>query len=78
VAVRTVAVTRATVTSSVTGSGNAASSVSTPVSFQTAGTVTAVNVKPGDTVTSGEVLATIDPTSARSTLQTAKDQLAGA
>lgn len=75
VAVRTVAVTRATVTSSVTGSGNAASSASTPVSFQTAGTVTAVNVKPGDTVTLGEVLATVDPTSSKASLQTARAQL---
>lgn len=75
VAVRTVAVTRATVTSSVTGSGNAASSASTPVSFQTAGTVTAVNVKAGDTVTLGEVLATIDPTSSKASLRTAQAQL---
>lgn len=75
VAVRTVAVSRGTVTSSVTGSGNAASSLSTPVSFQTSGTVTAVNVKAGDTVTLGEVLATVDPTSSRSSLRTAQAQL---
>lgn len=75
VAVRTVAVSRGTVTSSVSGSGNAASSLSTPVSFQTSGTVTAVNVKAGDTVTLGEVLATVDPTASKSSLQTAQAQL---
>ncbi|MFC4950509.1 biotin/lipoyl-binding protein [Pseudonocardia sp. GCM10023141] len=78
VAVRTAAVTRGTVTASVTGSGNTASSASTPVSFQTTGIVTAVNVKAGDTVTLGEVLATIDPAAANATLATAKAQLAGA
>ncbi|MCH6170837.1 HlyD family efflux transporter periplasmic adaptor subunit [Pseudonocardia alaniniphila] len=78
VAVRTAAVVRGAVTSSVTGSGNTESSVSTPVGFQAQGTVTAVTVKAGDTVTLGEVLATVDPTSAKGSLETARAQLASA
>src|ERR1700754_2744007 len=78
VAVRTAAVVRGTVTSSVTGSGNTESSVSTPVSFQAQGTVTAVKVKAGDTVPLGEVLATVDPASANGSLKTAQAQLASA
>jgi HlyD family secretion protein len=75
---RTAQVTRGTVTSSVTGSGNAASSLSTPVSFQSTGTVLTVDVKPGDTVTLGQTLATIDPASAGASLRTAQAQLDGA
>src|SRR5690242_1327619 len=60
VPVRTAVVTRGDVTATVTGSGNTDSQLSTPVSFLTDGTVTAVNVKPGDTVTVGQVLATVD------------------
>ena len=79
VAVRTVAVTRGTVTASVTGSGNTASSVSTPVNFQgNGGTVTAVDVVPGEKVTLGEVLATVDPGTAQNGLRTAQAQLANA
>jgi multidrug efflux pump subunit AcrA (membrane-fusion protein) len=75
---RTVAVTRGTVTASVTASGNSESSLATPVSFVTNGVLTAVNVKPGDVVTTGEVLATIDPASAQTTLDSARAQLANA
>jgi len=68
---RTATVTRANVTATVTGSGNTESSLSTPVQFQTSGTVTAVNVKPGDTVTLGQVLATVDPASKNEALRSA-------
>ena len=78
VVARTAAVTRGTVTSSVTGSGNTESSLSTPVSFQTNGTITTVNVKAGDPVVLGQVLATIDPTTSKASLQTAQAQLDGA
>ena len=54
--VRTAVVTRGDVTATVTGSGNAASQASVPASFATDGTVTAVDVKAGDTVTAGQVL----------------------
>ena len=75
---RTVAVTRGTVTASVTASGNSESSVATPVSFVTNGVLKTVDVKPGDVVTTGQVLATIDPASAQTTLDTALAQLANA
>jgi multidrug efflux pump subunit AcrA (membrane-fusion protein) len=75
---RTAVVTRGAVTASVTGSGNAASQVSTPVSFESTGFVKEVDVKPGDTVTLGQVLATIDPASAQASLRTAQAQLDGA
>ena len=76
--VRTVAVSRGTVTATVSGSGNTASSLATPVSFLTNGTVTAIDVKPGDVVTAGQILATVDPAGADATLRTAQAQLAGA
>ena len=75
---RTVAVTRGTVTASVTASGNSESSLATPVSFVTSGVLKTVDVVPGDIVTTGEVLATIDPASAQTTLDTALAQLANA
>ncbi len=75
---RTAVVTRGAVTASVTGSGNAASQTSTPVSFESTGFVKEVHVKPGDTVTLGQVLATIDPDSAQAGLRTAQAQLDGA
>src|SRR3954468_7688305 len=71
VPVRTAVVTRGDVTATVTGSGNAASQTSIPASFPTDGTVTAVNVKAGDTVTRGEVLATVDTRPSQESLQTA-------
>src|SRR5512144_922050 len=57
---RTVTVSRGTVTAAVTGSGNAASSLSTPVNFVTAGTVTSIKIKAGETVRLGQVLGTVD------------------
>ena len=76
--VRTVAVTRGTVTASVSGSGNTESSLSTPVNFVNTGIVKSITVNPGDTVTVGQVLATIDPTSANDTLRSAQATLASA
>jgi HlyD family secretion protein len=72
---RTVAVTRGTVTAAVTATGNSESSLATPVSFVTNGVLKTVDVKPGDTVTTGQVLATIDDASARTTLATSQAQL---
>ncbi|MGI5131881.1 efflux RND transporter periplasmic adaptor subunit [Pseudonocardia sp. CA-107938] len=75
---RTAVVTRGSVTASVNGSGNAASQASTPVSFTSTGVVREVDVKAGDTVALGQVLATIDPDTAQASLRTAQAQLAGA
>src|SRR5207247_2508856 len=52
--------TTGTVVSSVSISGSVASSSVNELSFGGSGTVTAVNVVPGDKVTAGQVLATID------------------
>ena len=76
--VRTAVVTRGDVTATVTGSGNAASQASVPASFATDGTVTAVDVKAGDTVTAGQVLATVDPAASKEGLRTAQAALDGA
>ncbi|TWF76057.1 HlyD family secretion protein [Pseudonocardia hierapolitana] len=75
---RTATVSRGDVTATVTGSGNAESSLRTPVSFEGSGTVTSVAVEPGDTVTLGQTLATIDDADAHAQLRTAEAQLAGA
>ncbi len=75
---RTATVTRGDVTALVTGSGNAESSLRTPVSFEGSGTVTSVLVEPGDTVTLGQPLATIDDAAAQAELRTAEAQLASA
>jgi multidrug efflux pump subunit AcrA (membrane-fusion protein) len=75
---RTATVTRGDVTALVTASGNAESSLRTPVSFEGSGTVTSLNVKPGDTVALGQTLATIDDADAQDKLRTAQAQLAGA
>jgi HlyD family secretion protein len=71
---RTVVVNRGEVTALVTGSGNTGPSLSTPVSFGTTATVTAVKVKAGDTVKAGQVLATVDDTAVRASLRTARAQ----
>ena len=70
--------TTGTVVSSVSVSGSVASSVVDELSFGTSGTVTAVNVVPGATVTSGEVLATIDDSAQQVQLETAKANLESA
>ncbi len=70
--------TTGTVVSSVNLSGSVASSTVEELSFGTSGTVTAVNVAPGDTVTTGQVLATIDDSSLRSQLETAQANLVAA
>ncbi len=74
---RTVPVTRGTVTAAVTATGNAESSLITPVSFVTQGVLTSVAVAPGDHVTRGQLLASIDGADARTTLRTAQAQLDG-
>ncbi|MET0911024.1 MAG: biotin/lipoyl-binding protein [Ilumatobacteraceae bacterium] len=53
-------VTTGTFTSAVSAEGTVAAAESEDLSFGSSGTVTAVNVAVGDTVTAGQVLATID------------------
>ena len=57
---RTVAVTRGSVTSTVNGTGNLASTTVTTVNAAATGTLTSLAVTPGDVVKKGQVLARID------------------
>jgi HlyD family secretion protein len=56
----TVVVTRGTLVSSITGSGTIAAEQSLDLAFQGAGTVTAVPVSAGDTVSAGQTLVQLD------------------
>ena len=69
-AIRTSAVTRGTVRSAVTGTGSVVPAAQVNVGFRTGGQLTEVDVKVGDHVTKGQVLAKIDTRS----LQIALDQ----
>jgi multidrug efflux pump subunit AcrA (membrane-fusion protein) len=75
---RNATVTRGTLTASISGSGNTASAAQVGVDFTNSGTLTAVDVKVGQHVRTGQVLATIDPGSARQDLAAAEAQLATA
>lgn len=75
---RTVAVVRGTVTASVTASGSLASATTAAPTFATSGIVTEINVKVGDKVKKGAVLAKVDDTTARRQLTAARSNLAAA
>ena len=75
---RTATVARGTVQSSVSASGNVGVATSAAANFATSGTLQAVDVKVGDHVKVGEVLAKIDPRSAQDALQSAEANLAEA
>ena len=73
------------VQSSVTGSGNVAAGDDVDVNFQTSGTLAEVYVSAGQHVSKGQLLATLDPTSAQlavdqaqASLNAAEDQLTAA
>ena len=61
-----------TIQTTVSGTGQVASSQELTVYPQVSGTVLSVNVKDGDTVSKGEVLATLDSTNAYYSLENAK------
>jgi multidrug efflux pump subunit AcrA (membrane-fusion protein) len=73
-----VTVTRGALTNDVSAEGTVAAAQTDDLSFSSAGTVTAVNVKAGDPVTAGEVLATIDSASLQSSVASAASTLARA
>jgi macrolide-specific efflux system membrane fusion protein len=73
-----VAVTSGTVANTVSADGTVAAADTDDLSFGTSGTVTAVNVAAGDTVTAGEVLATIDSADLQSTVTSATSTLVDA
>lgn len=68
-AARVVAVSKGTVRATVSGSGSLASPSDAGLDFVTGGTLTEVDVKPGDKVRKGQVLARVDATDAKAALQ---------
>lgn len=75
---RSVAASLTTLEKSVSTTGTLTPAVQESVNFAASGTVTAVNVKAGDTVTAGQVLATIDTLSLNADVLSAKATLASA
>jgi macrolide-specific efflux system membrane fusion protein len=69
---RTVAVAQGTVTATVSADGSVESASSMSADFATPGTVTAIAVKVGDLVASGQTLATVDATDVQADLSAAK------
>lgn len=75
---RTATATLGTVTQSLSLTGNLAPLGESDLNFGSAGRVTAVNVQPGQSVTAGQVLATIDTTSLSAALTQAQATLSSA
>ncbi len=75
---RNVTVSTGAVSETVSASGSVASANTAAASFVTSGTVTEVDVKVGDTVAKGQVLAKVDAAAANDSLATAKANLAAA
>ena len=71
----TAPVQRTSITSGVSATGSLTSITEQNIGFVTGGQLTAVNVKVGDRVTAGQVLATIDPFAAQQSLDEARGQL---
>jgi HlyD family secretion protein len=71
----TVPVQRTSITSGVSATGSLTALTEQNIGFTTGGQLTAVNVKVGDRVTAGQVLATIDPFAAQQSLDQARGQL---
>ena len=78
VPIRTATVDRGTVTSVVSGTGSLLPAGRMTVNFKTAGTLTEVDVRVGDKVTTGQVLAKIDSSTQQATLAQAQASLAAA
>jgi len=77
--VRTATVSQGDVTAAVSATGNITSAMNLGVSFtDCAGALTAIDVKPGQVVTQGQPLATVDPTKAQTALANAQSLLAAA
>jgi RND family efflux transporter MFP subunit len=75
---RTVTATRGDVSSTVTASGTVERAGVVELAFTSGGTITSVDVEPGDSVVSGDVLATVDDTAALQQLASAESSLAQA
>ncbi|HEY3842659.1 MAG TPA: efflux RND transporter periplasmic adaptor subunit [Acidimicrobiales bacterium] len=74
----TVSVTTGTITQEVGASGTIAPASQASLNFAVSGTVTAVNVKAGQTVTAGETLATLSTSALQSEVDAAQAQLTSA
>ena len=74
----TATVSKGSVLSSVSATGNASAATQLSLSFQTSGTVTEIDVAPGQVVTAGQVLAKITNASQQDALTSAKASLASA
>ena len=74
----TVAVTSGTIQQTVTSSGTIQPASQANLNFAVSGTVTAVDVKAGQTVTAGQVLATVDTTALSEEVSAAEAQLTAA
>ena len=72
---RAVPVTQGAVTSTVSASGSVESAATAGATFATAGTVTEIDVRVGDAVKTGQVLAKVDPTTAQEQLTAAQANL---
>ncbi len=72
----TATVERGTVLSSVTATGNVSAATQLSLNFSSSGTVTEIDVAPGQHVSAGQVLAKIDDTSAQASLRGAQQTLA--
>lgn len=75
---RTVTASRGDVSSTVTASGTVERAGVVELAFTSGGTITSVDVEPGDSVVSGDVLATVDDTAALQQLASAESSLAQA
>lgn len=75
---RTVTVVRGDITATVTASGTVERAGVVELAFASAGTITSVEVQPGDAVTAGQVLATVEDTNALQQLAAAESTLAQA
>jgi multidrug efflux pump subunit AcrA (membrane-fusion protein) len=75
---RTSTVARGVVQSTVSGSGNLEPISQLDLGFKTSGTVTSIDVKQGQGVGQGQLIATLDPQSAEVTLEQAKAALESA
>ncbi|GAA2793422.1 biotin/lipoyl-binding protein [Kitasatospora sp. CM 4170] len=73
--VRTATVAKGTVLATVSGTGTLASPTDAAQDFTTGGKLTAIKVAVGDTVTKGQVLATVDTTAAQQQVDAAKAAL---
>ncbi|MGH9011047.1 MAG: efflux RND transporter periplasmic adaptor subunit [Acidimicrobiia bacterium] len=77
-ATRLVSATAGTVSQTVSATGTVQPATSLDLNFVNGGVLTAVNVKAGDKVKEGQVLATMDPAKAKVALETAQANLAAA